>query len=367
MSYFHQMKTVEDQQRMLKKILSMQTQIRARREKDRLTSNSQNEKYTKIFEPITQSLKNLADIPSTTLHVNNVTHADDLINFEDPNNLIDDQDDLINFKDPNNLIDFQDDHILPTPLQPTPNGIELKHDTDDDSFFNDVNPDDDSFLNTVRSIPDKDRDDGVFGLNINRKCIGNNTFIVKGNVLIVRNNEDHSESIFVVNDVNVWKLLLAQRPGSLMELKTIKGHYIPAVKEYVDIVKTLNLINLAQRTHLRTFKNRSKYKLIDDFSKKYKPFSKKGSGFLFSVSPPPFLRKQKVKKTTTTTTIKPSTVVIPSDKKGLMRALLQALAELRAGNTSMRNFVVPLAKEAKRKKILPPNLLSADEETWVFA
>ena len=50
-----------------------------------------------------------------------------------------------------------------------------------------------------------------------------------------------------------------------------------------------------------------------------------------------------------------------------MRALLQALAELRAGNTSMRNFVVALVKEAKRKKILPHNLLSADEETWVFA
>ena len=33
-----------------------------------------------------------------------------------------------------------------------------------------------------------------------------------------------------------------------------------------------------------------------------------------------------------------------------MRALLQALAELRAGNTSMRNFVVPLAKEAKQKR-----------------
>ena len=50
-----------------------------------------------------------------------------------------------------------------------------------------------------------------------------------------------------------------------------------------------------------------------------------------------------------------------------MRALLQALAELRAGNTSMRNLVVPLAQEAKRKNILPKHLLSPDEETWVFA
>jgi len=46
---------------------------------------------------------------------------------------------------------------------------------------------------------------------------------------------------------------------------------------------------------------------------------------------------------------------------------VKALAELRAGNTSMRNLVVPLAQEAKRKKILPKNLLSVDEETWVFA
>ena len=66
MSYFHQIKAVEDQKRMLKKILSMQTQIRAQREKDRLARNSQNEKYTKIFEPITRSLKNLADISITT-------------------------------------------------------------------------------------------------------------------------------------------------------------------------------------------------------------------------------------------------------------------------------------------------------------
>ena len=55
-------------------------------------------------------------------------------------------------------------------------------------------------------------------------------------------------------------------------------------------------------------------------------------------------------KKTATQTVKPSTVVIPSDKKGLMCALLQALAKLRAGNTAMRKFVVPLAKEAKRKK-----------------
>lgn len=82
-----------------------------------------------------------------------------------------------------------------------------------------------------------------------------------------------------------------------------------------------------------------------------------GSGFLFSIKPPPFTNK----------VFKPSTVVIPSDNKGLMRELLKALMELRAGNTSMRNLVVPLAQEARRKGILPPHLLSVDEEIWVFA
>ena len=169
------------------------------------------------------------------------------------------------------------------------------------------------------------------------------------------NDENGSEVTFQINNDEVWKLLLAKRPKQIMELKTIKGNHIPAAKDYVDIVHKLNLVEIEIRNVPRTYKNRSKYKLIESFSAK-------GTGFLFSVSPPPFLDKDIKKKI-----IKPSTVIIPSDKKGLMRALLQALAELRAGNTSMRNFVVPLAKEAKRKKILPHNLLSADEETWVFA
>ena len=61
------------------------------------------------------------------------------------------------------------------------------------------------------------------------------------------------------------------------------------------------------------------------------------------------------------------TVVIPSDKEGLLRALLQAVAELRAGNESIRNLVVPLAQEAERKNILPKGLLSPEELTWVYA
>ena len=73
--------------------------------------------------------------------------------------------------------------------------------------------------------------------------------------------------------------------------------------------------------------------------------------------------KPKIKKSV----FQPSTIVIPSDKKGLLRALVQALAELRSGNTSMQNLVVPLAHEAQRKWILPTNLFTPEELTWVYA
>ena len=69
-----------------------------------------------------------------------------------------------------------------------------------------------------------------------------------------------------------------------MELKTIKGNYIPAVKNYVDIAKRLNLVELAMRDEPQTYEIRSKYKLI-------KSFSAQRSGFLFSISPPSFLQK----------------------------------------------------------------------------
>ena len=59
--------------------------------------------------------------------------------------------------------------------------------------------------------------------------------------------------------------------------------------------------------------------------------------------------------------------VLPSDKEGLIQQLVLAVAELRAGNTSMQNLIVPLAAEAKRLGCLPEYLLSPEEETWVFA
>ena len=77
-----------------------------------------------------------------------------------------------------------------------------------------------------------------------------------------------------------------------------------------------------------------------------------GTGFLFTSHPP---------------TVKSGTIILPSDKAGLIQQLTLALAELRAENTSMQNLFVPLAAEAKMCNCLPKFLLSPEEETWVFA
>ena len=52
-----------------------------------------------------------------------------------------------------------------------------------------------------------------------------------------------------------------------------------------------------------------------------------------------------------------------------MSELYRAVAELRAGNTTMRNLIVPMVKEARRRHIhIPPGLLDEPEDdTWVLA
>ena len=115
-----------------------------------------------------------------------------------------------------------------------------------------------------------------------------------------------------------------------------------------------------------------------------------GSGFLFSIKKPSSFTKvaaeeRKRKKEgkgliknvkhyhRKQQLFKPSTIVIPSDKKGLLNALVKATAEMKAGNSSMRNLVVPLEQEAKRRGILPINYGNAlngdgdDNLNWIYA
>ena len=307
--HLYRVNRLADEEKLLRQQLKMENGIRKHRERKRQSKAVASHKYSRIFEPVTKSLDELKDIQK----------AADTVNPQPEVNLID----LRDNKADGDLIDIDDVPFTKEEAEEKPGEL---------------------FLEAIASIPVRYLDDGVFGLNIKTGKIGSYKFSVKGDRLTVRSVD--SIKHYDINDYDLWRLLLVTRPNQIgLDLKSIEGREV--LKRFLGIVHDLDLVQDAESRGLR-YQNRAKYKLLLHGEKI-------GSGtFLFTARPPPQL-------------IHPSTVVIPSDNKGLLRALLQAVAELRAGNTSMQNIVVPLAQEAKRKKILPPNLLSPDEMTWVFA
>ena len=303
---FHRINNIEQEERLLTEMLKLQSDIRRQREDDRLQNSTRREKYTKIFEPVTSTLQALK--PSKTTPVTTPG--------------------------------------TPPPSPPSPALItfdEGKPETEKPENILDIREPGELYKKALSAVSRKARDDGELGLNPTSHTIGDYTYEVEDNVLKVFRiaEEGRDEKEFEIEDYDLWRLLLVLNPNKI-QLKTVEnGQLLPFVVQYRKIAEELELLKNYDQ-HVGSNK-RVKYKLL----------THRGSGFLFSVRPP--------------TLIAPDTVIIPSDNVFLMNSLYRALAEFRAGNSSMRNVVVPLAAEARRKKILPTHLLSDDEETWVFA
>ena len=293
--HIYRIDRLADEKRLMEDKLKMENQIRKKREKSNRLKTIESEKYKRMFEPVTSSINTARFTPPAAEKV----------------------------------VPIVKDEIKDEELE------EEKIEDEKPSIL---------YTSALRTIPPGFLDDGVFGLfqadtKKDNGWIGNNKFRVNGNTLTTENMEDGTVKTFLIDTIELWKLLLARNPNKIgLNLNSDAGKDV--LDKYHNIVNELNLIENAKT--ITNYKNRAKYKLLN----------RKGKGFLFSTHPPPF---------------HPSTIVIPSDKKGLLRALIKAVAELRAGNTSMQNIVVPLAQEAKRKKILPRKLLSPEEMTWVFA
>ena len=222
MPHYHQVKSIEDEQRLLSQIIHLETQIRGQKETRRLQKNSQNEKLAQIFEPITKTMQSLADVAPTKV---DLITADDLITFPKP---------------------LKDEPLVPAePLKDEPEEEEEEEEED-------------LYRKALQKIPKKSRDDGVFGLDAGRKRISDRPYSVEGNVLKVQ-NEDRTISEIEINDPNVWTILLAQNPSKIINLTDVKGQ--AAVEKYRDIVDELGLIPRVQFP-LKNFKNRMKYKKL---------------------------------------------------------------------------------------------------------
>ena len=289
------MARVEDEERLLESMLKVQSEIRKQREEKRRSNNWRREKFTRMFEPVTSSIARLAQVPQP-----------------------------------------------PPPPPPVPAPEPVKDEEEEDKFYDTVKePEEESeiFRQALDEVPEAYRSDGVLGLDVTTRTIGNYAYQVKGDTLHCLSGDD--EAIFQIKTLELLLLLLVKNPNRIeLKLKQAK-EFLPFVYDFKDIADRLQLEATGQ--HLPGFHARKKYKILRELEKA-------GTGFLFTHAPP--------------TT---NTVVLPSDKEGLIQQLVLAVAELRAGNTSMQNLIVPLAAEAKRLGCLPKYLLSPEEETWVFA
>ena len=283
---------IENQERLLEEMLSIQSDIRKQNERKRILKSNDDERYSKMFKPVTRSIQKLVIPPTTTVKEPTVNDGD------------------------------TDDK-------------EMKVEEDAEKEI----PPGDLYYKALEKVPEEFRDDGKLGLNTLYQQIGDFDYEIHGNVLKIFDGGNEEIHKYDIDDENLWMLLLAKNPQSVkLAFKDKEGKYLPFAEKYREIAKDLNLTDAIARGLTK----RTKYKIIN----------KKGSGFMFTYHPP---------------LVNPNTVVIPSDNEGLMHALVVALAELRAGNNSMRNILVPLAQEAQRKRILPKDLLTPNETTWVFA
>ena len=267
--------------RILEEIIGEETKIRTQKERERLMHQSRNEQYSTIFEPITKTLKSLAGAQHQK--------REDEPDLMDEPNLMDLSSSLIPI--------VQKEEWIPADMKT-------------------LEPPASLYTPALNSIPKQERDDGIFGLDWKRQKIGNYHFDVIGNTLLLEKHNG-TKKAFNIDDINVWKLLLKQRPNR----RTLDEE---TIEKYKEIAKNLDLVKNARESGVYIW-NRVKYKLLEE----------EGSGLQFS----------------------PSTMVIPSDRPGLLRDLAITLAEYKAGNIGLRRRAKALIKEARRRKFVPKDSL----------
>ena len=326
MTYFHKVSSLKDEEEILKNIINLETAVRAKQEKKRLQENADSSAYAQIFEPITSTMKSLHSIEHSHGNSSKVKSPEEhLMHFEKHANVdpYADEEEMYNLSQP--------------PLLPYKEGSESIP----------------RLSEILRQIPKRKRDDGMFGIDWNTQTLGGYPIAVDNDHLSV-DMQDGKKHQFEIKNPGVWKLLLTQNPHSSdIVLKNNDGSDSETLEQYRNIVQTLGLVRRIQSSGKHGYLQRNKYKLLTD--------EHSGKGFLFSVKKPKFMEKNNAELPVKSS----NTIIIPSDKKSILKTLVKALAEKRAGNSSMRNLVVALAREARAKGILPANLLSPEEMNYI--
>lgn len=294
--YFHSVKTPEDESKLLEKLVNLNVEIRAKKERARLAELKQSEQYSKIFNPLTDSLHRLTDITSDI------------------------------------TTDSLDAKEGTKECEPTGGSSQVSL------------PSTSTYELIKNTIGVRNLEDGKLGLNPVSQTIGEYTFSVEGppfdgRITIV---DGDKVKTWDISDENLWRVLLKKTPTG----KEIKSMTIEARKIFREIILFTKLVESASYSVRKR--------------KKFRQLLATGAGFLFTTISPEEAKKQSGGEII-------ETVIVPSDSKTLLSGLVKSLAETRAGNRSARKFLVAFAKAAKEKKILPPNLLTPEEQVWSFA
>lgn len=179
MSTYRHISTLQDQQDLLEEIILLEQKIRRENGQKRILKNNKHKKLSTIFQPVTSSIQSLKQPQK------------------------EDTEELLKI-DPEEL---QNEEIL------TPDNLESPQNltTGNITPFNEESKENDLYTQALNQISRKLLDDGVFGLDSQRRIINGRPYNVKNNILTVF-NEDGSQKDIHIDDINVWKVLLAQNP-----------------------------------------------------------------------------------------------------------------------------------------------------------
>ena len=296
--------TIRDQQQLLKKIVETKAEIRTSRERKRLRDEKIDEKYGRIFDPITKSIKNISIPTIPTINIPPATV---------PTPVPSPVPSPATSPATSPASPVQQSPILPPSPEKSKNENQL-------------------YTSALKNLKVSQRDnDGILGLDYKTGLIGGMPFkIIKDGLVVSTPQGDVTQKI---SNEKVWRLLLVKNPNDLdFSLYTRNNTPAAHLVQFRQVAKKLNLLKNAEEKYFKTpsmrkgIMSRGKYNLLNAGSGLKRPV-------LFA-SPR-----------------KPLPQLIPSDKNGLINELRICAGEFRAGNHSLVTKITPMVQQALRMGI----------------
>ena len=418
MSY-REIRTPADERHLLTQIIRLNTEVRKKKERDRLHSLRRNAEYEKIFNPITKTMQSLL-APQAAAGDGELSTFSGSLRPPPPEIQVTDdvgvreeeeeeEEDLASPRGSRGrtraksksrrattkLSRLSREETAAATAATAPLTIKKsKKGPVRGSIYSQV----------AATITPQRREKGELGLRSDGLIAGYQ-YDIKGDVLTVHTNPPQT---FPIHDPEVWRLLLLHNPSSPSGSSgsrantagnSSSGKNPSSLESYRQIIlKILGSQDQQQDHHnvaghtskkggpsvggasrrgssnydlrqRQVNKNRKKFKLITGKGVKGPRRGGGGrGGFLFSTEGPPGSSKNPTRSRSRSESVKSGsstrTIVIPRANRELLRELTLSLSELRAGNEGEREMCVQLSREARRRGILPRHLLSKEEMLW---